>query len=54
MPQKLQKCIFYICLLITVAGAALIVWEVYQQSPNIDYDKSYNVEEVQKLVDEKS
>ena len=36
-----------------MAGAAWIVWEVYQQSPNIDYDKSYSVKEVQKLVDEK-
>lgn len=36
-----------------IAGAAWIVQAVHQQSPNIDYEKSYSVAEVQKLVDEK-
>ena len=40
-------------MLMTIAGAAWIVQAVHQQSPNIDYEKSYSVAEVQKLVDEK-
>lgn len=40
-------------MLMAIAGAAWIVQEIYQQSPNIDYEKSYSVAEVQKLVDEK-
>lgn len=40
-------------MLMAIAGAAWIVQAVYQQSPNIDYEKSYSVAEVQKLVDEK-
>ena len=30
-----------------------IVYEMIEKSPDIDYTKSYSVEEVQKLVDEK-
>lgn len=40
-------------MLMAIAGAAWIVQAVHQQSPNIDYEKSYSVAEVQKLVDEK-
>lgn len=53
MSQKTQNIVFYCCMLMAIAGAAWIVHVIYQQSPNIDYEKSYSVEEVQKLVDEK-
>ena len=53
MPQKTQNIIFYCCMIMAIAGAAWIVRAIYQQSPNIDYEKSYSVAEVQKLLDEK-
>ena len=53
MSQKAQNIIFYILMILSISGAIYITYELYQQRPNIDYDKSYSVEEVQKLVDEK-
>lgn len=43
----------FLATLVFIYMVGWIVYEMIERTPDIDYTKSYSVEEVQKLVDEK-